>query len=121
MLLFFKDEIARAKHNDMPTTPAAEPEAAVETKEVVETPAFVSAPTLTEEQAVDKREDVETPPAMAEETIATDGPYRKLSKKEKKRKGKQPAVDPVESSETATQSSAPPFEGVPFCKCAGVK
>ena len=93
----------------MPTTPAAEPEAAVETKEVVETPAFVSAPILAEEQVVDKGEVVETP-SLTEDTIATDGPSRKLSKKEKKKKGKQPAVDPVESSETASPSSAPIVE-----------
>ncbi|KAF1945810.1 hypothetical protein EJ02DRAFT_368695 [Clathrospora elynae] len=79
-------------------TPAAEPEAAVETRVIVETP------TLVEQSATEAKKAAE-PPIVEEEPIYIDAPSRKLSKKEKKKKGKQPAFSLDEPSDTAFEPS----------------
>jgi hypothetical protein len=99
----------KSEAETMPTTPAAEPEAAVETKEMVETPEFVSVPTTADERVVDEREAAGTSMPAEDEFVSADEPSRKPGKKEKK-KGKQPIVSTDEPSETPTQSSAPIVE-----------
>ncbi|KAH7355572.1 hypothetical protein BKA66DRAFT_503092 [Pyrenochaeta sp. MPI-SDFR-AT-0127] len=72
-------------HDSEPTTPAAEPEVAVETKEIVENP------------------------VVEEEPVKFDLPSRKLSKKEKK-KAEQSTMNVDELSETQAEMNAPAGE-----------
>jgi hypothetical protein len=101
---------AKKSKNDsdtIPTTPVAKPEVAVETKESVETSAFVSAPASVEEQVVEEREAVNTPMLVEENLVSIDGPSRELSKKEEKEMDKEPATSFDEPHETSTQPIAP--------------
>jgi hypothetical protein len=89
------------------TTPAAEPEAAVEIKEVVETPAIAPIP------IIEAREVTETP-LMEAGRVMTDIPSHKLSKKDEKRKGLPPVHSFDEPSKTSNdQSTLIPNEELP--------
>jgi hypothetical protein len=89
------------------TTPAAEPEAAVEMKEVVETPVITPIP------IIEAREVMETPLVEAER-VMTDIPFHKLSKKDEKRKGLPPVHSFDEPSKTSNdQSTLIPNEELP--------